>query len=213
MHNNTAIGASRIASSEMKTHSVAVLIALPSCCSQSHTAFESSFIHSRRWKEPTYCPGGSLILRLSPTPRNYPMSLLSWLTIKICVCATYSIRTCKDRTYQELCSIGTFPVTKVLGDSFDKKVPIPKRIGKLIWKHTWKLLDSLPWLKRLMVCMHTWGNSWKVESLALCILTPNSWPLNCLDSFYSITIRILICKMPFKRLLFCNIDRGSNRRS
>ena len=66
------------------------------------------------------------------TPRNYPMSLLSWLTIKMCVCATYSIRTCKDRTYQELCSIGTFPVTKVLGDSFDKKVPIPKRIGKLI---------------------------------------------------------------------------------
>ena len=33
------------------------------------------------------------------TPRNYPMSLLSWLTIKICVCATYFIRTCKDRTY------------------------------------------------------------------------------------------------------------------
>ena len=39
-------------------------IALPSYC--SHTAFESSFIHSRQWKEPTYCPGGSLILRLSP---------------------------------------------------------------------------------------------------------------------------------------------------
>ena len=45
-------------------------IALPSCC--SHTAFESSFIHSRWWKEPTYCPGGSLILRLSPHQETTP---------------------------------------------------------------------------------------------------------------------------------------------
>ena len=39
------------------------------------------------------------------TPRNYPMSLLSLLTIKICVCPTYFIRTCKDRVYQDICSI------------------------------------------------------------------------------------------------------------
>ena len=46
------------------------------------------------------------------TPRNYPMSLLSWLTIKICVCPTYFIRICKDRVvYQDLCSISNIVVS------------------------------------------------------------------------------------------------------
>ena len=58
-------------------------------------------------------------------------SLLSWLTIKIALFSEH-VKIEHIKIYVLHSTHSRFPVTKLLGDSFDKKLPISKRIGKLI---------------------------------------------------------------------------------